>query len=73
MAQFACISEMKSHTVPAGILRLVVQVTICSMMLVNALFYVALMHVICTIMLHNMGYRVMGQVPEWVQRFIFRS
>ena len=49
------------------------QVTICSMMLVNSLFYVALMHVIYTIMLHNMGYRVMDRVPGWVKRLVLKS
>lgn len=43
------------------------------MMLVNALFYVALMHVIYTIMLHNMGYRVIERVPAWVKRVVFRG
>ena len=50
-----------------------VQVTVCSLVLVNALFYVALMHVIYTIVLHNMGYKVMDRVPRWVKRLAFRG
>ncbi len=49
-----------------------VSVTICSLLLVNALFYAALMHVIYAIVLNNMGYGT-GTTPAFVRRYLFKG
>jgi hypothetical protein len=49
-----------------------ITVTICSLLLVNAVFYAALMHVIYAIVLNNMGYG-MGTTPRFVRRHLFKG
>ena len=49
-----------------------VSVTICSLLLVNAVFYAALMHVIYAIVLNNIGYGT-GMTPARVRRYLFKG
>lgn len=48
---------------------LAVSVTICSILIVNATFYVFMMHILYTIMLKGMGYSI-GKTPKFLSKLI---
>lgn len=50
----------------------VVLVVMGSLLVVNAVFYVFLMHILYVVMLRNLGYKT-APVPRLVQRHVFKG
>lgn len=50
----------------------VVIVVLCSLLVVNAVLYIFLMHVLYTVLLRSMGYTV-ASMPAFVERAVFKK